>query len=71
MAYHWTLHIDAPPEKVFDALVDVMFKGAFFLTQKLDPLIADGGSIVNISSGMSCSPGGDTSAPGWSLRRSW
>lgn len=23
MAYHWTLHIDAPPEKVFDALADV------------------------------------------------
>ena len=36
----------------FDDLVDVMFKGVFFLTQKLVPLIADGGSIVNISSGM-------------------
>ena len=23
MAYHWTLHIDAPPEKVFDTLADV------------------------------------------------
>jgi uncharacterized protein YndB with AHSA1/START domain len=23
MAYHWTLHIDAPPEKVFDAVSDV------------------------------------------------
>jgi uncharacterized protein YndB with AHSA1/START domain len=23
MAYHWTMHIDAPPEKVFDALADV------------------------------------------------
>jgi len=23
MAYHWTLHIDAPPEKVFDTLSDV------------------------------------------------
>jgi len=23
MAYHWTMHIDAPPEKVFDTLADV------------------------------------------------
>ena len=23
MAYHWTLHIDAPPEEVFDTLADV------------------------------------------------
>ena len=23
MAYHWTLHIDAPPEKVFETLTDV------------------------------------------------
>jgi len=23
MAYHWTLHIDAPPERVFDTLADV------------------------------------------------
>lgn len=23
MAYHWTLHIDAPPERVFDILSDV------------------------------------------------
>jgi len=22
MAYHWTMHIDAPPEKVFDTLSD-------------------------------------------------
>ena len=39
-------------EKDFDELVDVMFKGVFFLTQKLVPLISDGGSIVNISSAM-------------------
>lgn len=36
----------------FDALVDVHFKGPFFLTQTLLPLIADGGRIVNISSGL-------------------
>ncbi|MEN5118563.1 SDR family oxidoreductase [Luteimonas sp. TWI662] len=36
----------------FDRLVDVHFKGAFFLTQTLLPLIADGGRIVNLSSGL-------------------
>jgi NAD(P)-dependent dehydrogenase (short-subunit alcohol dehydrogenase family) len=39
-------------EQDFDQLVDVHFKGVFFLTQKLLPLLADGGSIVNISSGL-------------------
>ncbi|WP_219338496.1 SDR family NAD(P)-dependent oxidoreductase [Luteimonas deserti] len=36
----------------FDRLVDVHFKGVFFLTQALLPLIADGGRIVNLSSGL-------------------
>jgi NAD(P)-dependent dehydrogenase (short-subunit alcohol dehydrogenase family) len=36
----------------FDELVNVHFKGAFFLTQTLLPLIADGGRILNISSGL-------------------
>ena len=36
----------------FDALVDVHVKGPFFLTQTLLPLIADGGRILNISSGL-------------------
>ncbi|WP_024891926.1 SDR family NAD(P)-dependent oxidoreductase [Luteimonas huabeiensis] len=36
----------------FDRLVDVHFKGTFFLTQALLPLIADGGRIVNLSSGL-------------------
>ncbi|SDQ51509.1 NAD(P)-dependent dehydrogenase, short-chain alcohol dehydrogenase family [Pseudoxanthomonas sp. CF385] len=36
----------------FDALVDVHLKGPFFLTQALLPLIADGGRIINISSGL-------------------
>ncbi len=36
----------------FDALVDVHLKGPFFLTQTLLPLIADGGRIINISSGL-------------------
>jgi len=39
-------------EADFDALVNVHFKGVFFLTQRLLGLIADGGSIVNVSSGL-------------------
>ncbi len=39
-------------EAEFDEMVNVHFKGVFFLTQKLLPLIADGGRIVNISSGL-------------------
>jgi NAD(P)-dependent dehydrogenase (short-subunit alcohol dehydrogenase family) len=39
-------------EAQFDELVDVHFKGTFFLTQTLLPLIADGGRIVNVSSGL-------------------
>jgi NAD(P)-dependent dehydrogenase (short-subunit alcohol dehydrogenase family) len=39
-------------ETQFDKLVDVHFKGVFFLTQALLPLIADGGRIVNLSSGL-------------------
>lgn len=38
-------------EEEFDALFNVHFKGVYFLTQKLLPLINDGGRIVNISSG--------------------
>lgn len=39
-------------EDQFDQLVNVHFKGPFFLTQTLLPLIADGGRIVNLSSGL-------------------
>lgn len=39
-------------EAQFDKLVDVHFKGVFFLTQTLLPLIADGGRIVNLSTGL-------------------
>jgi NAD(P)-dependent dehydrogenase (short-subunit alcohol dehydrogenase family) len=38
-------------EEAFDQLMDVHFKGVFFLTQKLAPLLADNGSIVNVSTG--------------------
>jgi NAD(P)-dependent dehydrogenase (short-subunit alcohol dehydrogenase family) len=39
-------------EAQFDEIVNVHFKGVYFLTQKLLPLIKDGGRIVNISSGL-------------------
>jgi NAD(P)-dependent dehydrogenase (short-subunit alcohol dehydrogenase family) len=39
-------------EAQFDQLMKVHFKGPFFLTQKLLPLITDGGRIVNVSSGL-------------------
>src|SRR5215472_6385091 len=39
-------------EKQFDDVVNVHFKGVYFLTQKLLPLMNDGGRIVNISSGL-------------------
>jgi NAD(P)-dependent dehydrogenase (short-subunit alcohol dehydrogenase family) len=39
-------------EEDFDRLMNVHFKGVYFLTQKLLSLIADGGRIVNVSSGL-------------------
>src|SRR5690606_31586439 len=39
-------------EAQFDQLMNVHFKGVFFLTQKLLPVIADGGRILNVSSGL-------------------
>ena len=39
-------------EAQFDELFNIHLKGVFFLTQKLLPLLADGGRIVNISSGL-------------------
>jgi NAD(P)-dependent dehydrogenase (short-subunit alcohol dehydrogenase family) len=39
-------------EAQFDKLINVHFKGVFFLTQMLLPLIADGGRIVNLSTGL-------------------
>ena len=39
-------------EDQFDLLVNVHLKGTFFLTQQLLGLIADGGRIVNTSSGL-------------------
>ena len=39
-------------EAEFDGLVAVHLKGVFFLTQTLLPLIADGGRILNVSTGL-------------------
>ena len=39
-------------EEDFDALVNVHFKGVFFLTQKTLPLINEGGRIINLSTGL-------------------
>jgi NAD(P)-dependent dehydrogenase (short-subunit alcohol dehydrogenase family) len=39
-------------EADFDALYRVHLKGVFFLTQRLLPLLRDGGRIVNVSSGL-------------------
>jgi len=43
---------DKTTEQELDSLYHGHFKGAFFLTQKLLPLIKDGGRIVMISSGL-------------------
>ncbi|WP_350285440.1 SDR family oxidoreductase [uncultured Croceitalea sp.] len=39
-------------EEAFDELMNVHFKGVYFLTQQLLPVLNDGGGIVNISSGL-------------------
>lgn len=39
-------------EEQLDDIVNVHFKGVFFLTQKMLPFINNGGGIVNISSGL-------------------
>lgn len=48
--------VDAPlqeaSEAEFDAAVNMHFKGPFFLSQKLLPLLSDGARIINISTGL-------------------
>ncbi|BAV05831.1 NAD(P)-dependent dehydrogenase, short-chain alcohol dehydrogenase family [Filimonas lacunae] len=39
-------------EEQFDSLVNIHLKAAFFVSQKALPLLADGGGIVNISTGL-------------------
>lgn len=52
-----TGHVAAGPtagltEADFEGLSDIHLKGVFLLTQHLRPLIADGGRIINVSSGL-------------------
>lgn len=56
----WTPFQDTSEEQ-FDALMNIHFKGTFFLTQKVLPILADGGGIVNISTGLT-----RVSKPGYS-----
>jgi NAD(P)-dependent dehydrogenase (short-subunit alcohol dehydrogenase family) len=46
------INFEKVTEADFDAVVNVHFKGVYFLTQKLLPVMNDGGRIVNISSGL-------------------
>lgn len=39
-------------EAQFDELMNIQFKGVYFLTQALLPLIQDGGRILNVSTGL-------------------
>lgn len=54
-----TLSIPQVTEEVFDNLVNIHFKGVYFLTQKSLPLINDNGGVIFISSGTTrfCVPG--------------
>ena len=46
-----TIPFEQVTEAVFDEFLNVHFKSVYFLTQKLLPLIKEGGGIVNISTG--------------------
>jgi NAD(P)-dependent dehydrogenase (short-subunit alcohol dehydrogenase family) len=57
---HRNMPFATATEEELDSIYNVHFKGVFFLTQKLLPLIEDGGRIVNISTvrTRTASPGG-------------
>src|SRR5580693_7222998 len=57
---HHNMPFEKATEAELDSIYNVHFKGVFFLTQKLLPLINDGGRIVNISTvrTRTASPGG-------------
>lgn len=44
--------IASTTEEEFDQLMNIHFKGVYFLTQKLLPVINDGGRIINIATGL-------------------
>ncbi|MEJ8801145.1 SDR family NAD(P)-dependent oxidoreductase [Pontibacter sp. H249] len=54
-----TIPIADATEEAFDNLMNVHFKGVYFLTQKALPLLNDGGRIINLSTGTTrfCVPG--------------
>ncbi|WP_231490082.1 SDR family NAD(P)-dependent oxidoreductase [Pedobacter sp. Leaf170] len=39
-------------EEQFDTLLNIQFKGVFFLTQKVLAILNDGGGIINVSTGL-------------------
>jgi NAD(P)-dependent dehydrogenase (short-subunit alcohol dehydrogenase family) len=57
---HRNMPFETATEEEFDNVLKVHFKGVFFLTQKLLPLVNDGGRIVNVSTARTrfASPGG-------------
>jgi len=57
-----TIPISQVTEKDFDLLLNIHFKGVYFLTQKALTIMNDGGGIVNISSGTT-----HLSFPGYSV----
>ena len=44
--------ISEETEEMFDELLNVHFKGVYFLTQKMLTLLNDGGGIINVSTGL-------------------
>jgi NAD(P)-dependent dehydrogenase (short-subunit alcohol dehydrogenase family) len=54
-----TIPIAQVTEEAFDNLLNIHFKGVYFLTQKSLPILNDGGRVINISSGTTrfCVPG--------------
>ncbi|MEV6903806.1 SDR family oxidoreductase [Amycolatopsis sp. NPDC051372] len=56
--------IEQATEQEFDKLTDGLFKGPFFLTQTLLPLLADRGAIVNLTSNSTLP---HVTAPGYSV----
>ena len=57
---HHNMPFEKATEEELDSIYNVHFKGVFFLTQKLLPLINDGGRIINISTARTrvAGPGG-------------
>jgi NAD(P)-dependent dehydrogenase (short-subunit alcohol dehydrogenase family) len=54
-----TIPFEQATEDDFDRFTNIHFKGVYFLTQKLLPLLRDNGRVINISSGTTrfCIPG--------------